>query len=56
MKCPDCPNELIIDHTTTSGDTTMYFYTCLNRNCPSFRKILNGSEEGKEAEVIEPVR
>ena len=59
MLCPECKNELAIDHVTSSTDPeteetrTNYFYTCLTPQCPNYRKIINGSEEGKEAMIQE---
>lgn len=55
MLCPNCKNELMVDHTTQAEiegqTTTSYFYSCLTPQCPNYRKIINGSEEGKEATI-----
>jgi len=47
MKCPKCPTELILDHTKTEGDKTVYVYVCLNPKCEIYRKAftVSGQEE-----------
>lgn len=59
MLCPNCKNELMVDHVTSTTDTegattTSYFYSCLTPQCQNYRKIINGSEEGAEAKIITP--
>ena len=60
MLCPNCNTELLVDHVSTvvidmetQETQTNYFYTCFNPKCPSYRKIINGAEEGKEATIQE---
>ena len=60
MLCPECNNELWLDHTTnvvidmeTYETQTNYFYTCMKPGCGNYRKIINGAEEGKEAMIQE---
>ncbi|MDD4564830.1 MAG: hypothetical protein PHE79_05065 [Eubacteriales bacterium] len=59
MICPNCNNAVILSHVTSTTEietgetTTHYYYTCLDPRCPSYLKVINGSEEGKEAEIRE---
>lgn len=55
--CPNCKNELMVDHTSKryeeGAEIISYYYTCLTPQCSNYRKIINGSGEGKEATIQE---
>ena len=54
MKCPQCNSETFVDHITQSGDTTTYFYACVNPKCSEYRKAYTPTGDTAEAQIQPP--
>lgn len=59
MICPYCnATELIRDHSVTipdpetGGSSTYDYWTCFNPKCTHFQKVVNGTKEGKQGEIM----
>lgn len=49
MQCPQCKNEMFIDH--VEQGTGKYVYVCVNPNCAEYRQAQTLTGEEKQTQI-----
>lgn len=51
MKCPNCGNEMFLDHAEQVGKKTELYHVCMNKRCSKYRRAYKSEGEEMESKI-----